>query len=107
LITGYLTGSATWRKKTPASGKLFSLGRLLNRVRGSERRLTMKCQSEYGTETDALLTQADECTEVWWEDEPTKQGQTVKQALEEDPSLIVKREVRKRGLSEVSEDTGA
>jgi hypothetical protein len=67
----------------------------------------MKCQSDYDAKTDALLRQADECVEEWWEGEPQKPEEEPKMASEEeDPTLIVRREVRKRGLVEVSEGTG-
>lgn len=66
----------------------------------------MKSQSDYDTETDALLRQADDCMEEWWEgDEPSKFEESTRTAKEEEESiLIVKREVRKRGLSEVGEN---
>lgn len=68
----------------------------------------MKCQSDYGTETDALLRQADDCTEEWWEDAPRKEGEPVMKGLEDDESaLIVKREVRKRGMVEVGQEDGS
>ncbi|MBI5249819.1 MAG: hypothetical protein HY912_10005 [Desulfomonile tiedjei] len=67
----------------------------------------MKCQSDYGTETDALVRQADECTEQWWEDELRKGEEPLTKGLEDEESaLIVKREMRKRGLAEVSEEGG-
>lgn len=97
------------RKKTLPVRKPFSLTRLLNRVKESERGKIMKCQSEYGTETDALLTQADECTEEWWEDEAKKDKEASMKASEEeeeDSALIVKREARKRGLVDVNDDAG-
>jgi hypothetical protein len=66
----------------------------------------MKCQSDYDAENDALLRQADECVEDWWEGEPQKPDEPSKMAGEEDEStLIVKREVRRRGLLEDSEET--
>lgn len=67
----------------------------------------MKCQSDYGTETDALVRQADECTEEWWDEEHRKGEEPLTKGLEDDESaLIVKREMRKRGLDEVSEEGG-
>jgi hypothetical protein len=67
----------------------------------------MKCQSDYGTETEALVRQADECTEEWWEDELRKGGEPLIKGSEDDESaLIVKREMRKRGLDVVSEEGG-
>jgi hypothetical protein len=67
----------------------------------------MKCQSDYGTETDALLRQADECTEEWWEDEPRKGEEPLMRGLEEaDSAQIVEREIRRRGLVEASEEDG-
>jgi len=66
----------------------------------------MRCQSDYDTEIDALLRQADDCFEEWWEDEPPRSEQSSKMARGEDESiLIVNREVRKRGLFEVCEET--
>jgi hypothetical protein len=66
----------------------------------------MKCQSDYDAESDALLRQADECVEDWWEGEPQKADEPSKMAGEEDEStLIVKREIRRRGLLEDSEET--
>ena len=67
----------------------------------------MKCQSEYGTKTDALLTQTDQCVEEWWQDEVQEQKEPSRKAFMEDESaLIVKRELRKRGLEVVSEQAG-
>jgi hypothetical protein len=67
----------------------------------------MKCQSEFGTETDDLLRQADDCTEDWWDGEaPKGKEQLAKRQEEDDSGLIVKREVRKRGLDEGSEEAG-
>ena len=63
----------------------------------------MKCQSEYGTEVDAILTQADVCLEEWWEGEPPKAEDCKTRNEEEELStLIVEREVRKRGLNEAN-----
>jgi len=65
----------------------------------------MKCQSDYDTEKDALLRQADECVEEWWEGEPPKADEPAKMTPEVDePAQIVKNEVRKRGLVEVDEE---
>jgi hypothetical protein len=65
----------------------------------------MKCQSDYDAETDALLRQADDCMKEWWEGEPPKSEEPSRMAREEDEStLIVKKEVRKRGLLEVDEE---
>jgi len=65
----------------------------------------MKCQSDYDTKKDALLRQADDCVEEWWEGEPPKAEEPLKMAKEEDdPALIVKKEVRKRGLLEGEEE---
>jgi hypothetical protein len=65
----------------------------------------MKCQSDYDAETDALLRQADDCMDEWWEGEPPKSEEPPRMAREEDEStVIVKREVRKRGLLEVDEE---
>ncbi len=67
----------------------------------------MRCQSDYGTEADALLTQTDLCVDGWWQDEVQEQEEPSKKAFkEEESALIVKREVRKRGLDEVSEQAG-
>lgn len=65
----------------------------------------MKCQSDYDTETDVLLKQADECIDEWWEGAPRKAVEPSKKGWEEDASaLIVRGEVRRRGLIEVSQD---
>ncbi len=65
----------------------------------------MKRQSNYDTETDALLRQAEECIEEWWEGEPAESEEPSRMAREEDEStLVVRREVRKRGLFEVGEE---
>lgn len=65
----------------------------------------MKRQSDYDTETDALLRQAVDCIENWWEGEPPKSEEPSRMAREEDEStLVVRREVRKRGLFEVGEE---
>jgi hypothetical protein len=67
----------------------------------------MKCQSDYDPETEEVLRQADECVEEWWDGEPQKAAKPgKKEGEEEDPTLIVKREVRKRGLTEGSEEAG-
>jgi hypothetical protein len=67
----------------------------------------MKCQSEYGTEADAILSQADVCVEEWWDGEPPKAQDCRTNADEEEVStLIVEREVRKRGLHEANVETG-
>lgn len=64
----------------------------------------MKCQSDYDTKTTSLLRQADECVEEWWEGEPPTSEEPSRLAREEEaPTLIVKREVRKRGLLEADE----
>jgi len=66
----------------------------------------MKCQSDYDSEIDGLLRQADDCFEEWWEGEAPNPEDLSKMAREEDESaLVVKREVRKRGLFEVGEET--
>jgi hypothetical protein len=65
----------------------------------------MKCQSDYDAETDTLLRQADDCVAEWWEGEPPKSEEPPRMAGEEDePTQIVKNEVRKRGLLEVEEE---
>ncbi len=65
----------------------------------------MKRQSDYDNEADALLRQADDSIEEWWEGESPKSEEPSRMAREEDEStLIVKREVRKRGLFEVGEE---
>jgi len=67
----------------------------------------MKCQSEYRTETDALMGQADECIEEWWEDEAKRPQEPPQKVLKEDDSYLdVKRELSKRGLVEDNEETG-
>lgn len=67
----------------------------------------MKCQSEYGTEVDAILSQADVCVEEWWEGEPPKASVSeTKHDEEELSTLIVDREVRKRGLHEANMEPG-
>jgi hypothetical protein len=69
----------------------------------------MKCQSDYDAETNSLLSQADQCIEEWWRDELQDQKEPQKGALvgdEDVPTLIVKSEVRKRGLVEVNEESG-
>ena len=66
----------------------------------------MKRQSDYDTESDALLRQTDDCIEEWWEGEPPKSEEPSRMAREEDEStLIVKGEVRKRGLLQVGEES--
>jgi hypothetical protein len=68
----------------------------------------MKCQSDFSVEADTLLNQADECMEEWWEGERRQAKEASKRVWEEDdPALIVKREVRKRGLVEENTATGA
>ena len=63
----------------------------------------MKCQSEYGTEEEAILSQADVCLEEWWEGEPPKAADCKTGNEEEEVStMIVEREVRKRGLHEAN-----
>ena len=65
----------------------------------------MKCQSDYDAETDVLLRQSDDCMEEWWEGEPLKSDEPSRMAREDEESiLIVKGEVRKRGLLEVDEE---
>ncbi len=65
----------------------------------------MKRQSDYDTETDALLRQTDDGIEEWWEGEPPNSEEPSRMAREEDEStLILTREVRKRGLFEVGEE---
>jgi len=67
----------------------------------------MKCQSEYGTEVDAILSQGDVCMEEWWEAEPPRAVEPqAKHDEEELSTLIVEREVRKRGLHEANVQTG-
>jgi uncharacterized Zn ribbon protein len=74
-------------------------------IKGYQRRTTMKCQTDYDTERDALLRQADECMEEWWEEEPKKSEEPARMAREGDVSaLIVKTEVRKRGLLAIDEE---
>jgi hypothetical protein len=67
----------------------------------------MKCQSDFSAETDALLTQADECLEEWWEGD-TQQTEEPSEKMwdEDDPALIVTREARKRGLIHEGEAAG-
>jgi hypothetical protein len=68
----------------------------------------MKCQSEYGTEVDAILSQADVCVEDWWEGEPSRAAEPQAKGGEEELStLIVEREVRKRGLHEANAQAGS
>ena len=68
----------------------------------------MKCQSEYGTEADALMGQADECIEEWWEDEAKRPQEPPQKVLvEDDYDPDVKRELSKRGLVENNEETGS
>lgn len=68
----------------------------------------MKCQSDYDSEREALLRQADECLEDWWDGEPESSGEPSNMAGEEDvPFLIVTREARKRGLLETNEEAGS
>jgi len=65
----------------------------------------MKCQSDYDAETETLLRQADDCVDEWWEGKPQDSEKPRRMAGEEDdPTLIVKKEVRKRGLIEVNEE---
>jgi hypothetical protein len=69
----------------------------------------MRCQSDYDDETDVLLSQADQCVEEWWPEEKLQRTEPSSQPSEEEgenPALIVKGEVRKRGLIEVNEEAG-
>ncbi len=67
----------------------------------------MKCQSDYGAETDAVLRQADVCYDEWWDEEPEEIIAAARREWEEDDSgLIVMNEIRKRGFSEVGEQAG-
>jgi hypothetical protein len=59
----------------------------------------MKCQSDYDTKDQAVLRQADECIEAWWE--PGGRDQTVADESEGSASTSVdpaKREALRRGL---------
>jgi hypothetical protein len=67
----------------------------------------MKCQTDFGAETDVLLNQADECLEEWWEGEPQPANEPSKKVWEEvDSGLIARQEVRKRGLDRVAQEGG-
>jgi hypothetical protein len=98
---------ATWNNSP--GGKPISGSEWQNRIEAHERRKTMKCQSDYDAETNSLLSQADQCIEEWWRDDLQDQKEPQKGALvgdEDVPTLIVKSEVRKRGLVEVNEESG-
>jgi hypothetical protein len=67
----------------------------------------MKCQTDFGAETDILLNQADECLEEWWEDKPQPANEPSKKVWDEvDSGLIARQEVRKRGLDQVAQEGG-
>jgi hypothetical protein len=68
----------------------------------------MKCQSDYGAETDALLRQADVCFDEWWDDEPHEMMKLFDPEAEEEQesTVIVKDEIRKRGFVDVGEEAG-
>jgi len=77
-------------------------------LEAAERGKAMKCQSDYDADTDTLLRQANDCLEEYWQGEPPKNGEASTMPREEDESsLIVKREVRKRGFVEVAEEAGS
>jgi hypothetical protein len=67
----------------------------------------MKCQTDFGAETDVLLNQADECLEEWWEGKPKPHNEPSEKVWDEaDSAFIAKQEVHKRGLDQVGEVGG-
>lgn len=58
----------------------------------------MKCQSDYDKEEQALVRQADDCVQEWWEGESPSVDARPSEAKEGETGGIVEAEAIKRGL---------
>jgi len=67
----------------------------------------MKCQSDYDSEEQTLVRQADECVEEWWEPgAPSSTGRTPLAVHAEPDVGAAETEALKRGLLKQDESEG-
>jgi hypothetical protein len=67
----------------------------------------MKCQSDYDSEEQVLVRQADECVEAWWEPgNPSSTDRTPKAEHAEPDVGAAEKEALRRGLLKLNESEG-
>lgn len=64
----------------------------------------MTCNSDFDDEKEALLRQADECVEPWWDPNAKKMDTKPETQETTDPAEIAEAEALKRGLLKREDD---